>query len=211
MEDVEFLPVTQCERGIMETFRTSTCPQCSMCSREILDDQRGRQCPTCELWVHASCWCRHECPDDIVSDRVSPPQGIFTNMADFLQAIRYETKRETRRHDANFTELEQPTTRSMFSGLMCALYQTGHAESKNPLQENLAPTPQDQRLAQLCRKWLTEDLLAENDLANHYLLSQNYPVASTRRRRMPGDEPEEPIARRARHTCLLYTSDAADE
>ena len=117
-------------------------------------------------------------------------------MADFLQAIRYETKRETRRHDANFTELEQPTTRSMFSGLMCALYQTGHAESKNPLQENLAPTPQDQRLAQVCRKWLTEDLLAEDDLANHYLLSQNYPV----RRRMPGDEPEEPIARRARHT-----------
>ena len=111
LEDVEFLPVTQCERGIMETFRTSTCPQCSMCSQEILDDQRRRQCPRCEQWVHASCWCCHECPGDIATDPVSPPQGIFTNMADFLQAIRYETKRESRRHDANFSELEGRTTR----------------------------------------------------------------------------------------------------
>ena len=51
MEDVEFLPVSPCERGMMETFRTTTCPQCSTCSYDILEDHRRRQCPTCEQWV----------------------------------------------------------------------------------------------------------------------------------------------------------------
>ena len=84
----------------------------------------------------------------------------------------------------------------MFTGFMSALYQTGHLESKDPPQVKVTPTAQDQRLAQLCRQWLSKDIFSESDLANHELLPLDFP--SARRRRMPGAEPEEPLARKAR-------------
>ena len=100
LEDVEFLPVTHCERGIMETYRTQTCPPCTMCSHEILDDQRRRQCPRCEQWVHASCWCRHECPGETARDIVPPSAGHFYERDRLLagNSIRDKTRiQKTRR------------------------------------------------------------------------------------------------------------------
>ena len=57
---------------------------------------------------------------------------------------------------------------------------------------------QSHRLAASLRTWLVEDTLAAVDLANHHYLSQNYPLATRRRRPRDGDLSEEPIARRAR-------------
>ena len=124
--------------------------------------------------------------------------GIITNVAELLHQLRYETRRELKRHDCEVDPVQPNTNNSIFAGLVQSLVTSGHAYNREGGVFTCAPNKQSSRLATSLRIWLVEDTLATVDLANHHYLSQNYPIVTRRRRPRDGDLSEEPMARRAR-------------
>ena len=129
---------------------------------------------------------------------VTKERGVITNVPEVLHQLRYETRREIKRDSSCVNVEPEYEGESFLTGVGKSLARSGHAYGKYHSDQEWQPSRQDQRLATSLRIWLTEDTLASVDLANHYYLSEHYPVAGRRRRPRDGDLAEEPIARRAR-------------
>ena len=164
---MEFQPVVVTQRGIFENSRAHDPNDCVVCLREIDEQDRRRQCPLCDEWLHAHHYKCHVgscegvgcCRDEV---------GVFSNVSSFLQTLRYETRKECKRHDSSW-EASSYEAPSILSGMSYALNSVGvavtHPEKSYPGRTTL----QDNRL---CQFWCKCCLLYTSPSPRDGLLSR---------------------------------------